>query len=161
MAIHYVLNHPGDADRGQKAFDNAWQQSQKCSKYTDKADKSKQGIQVWLAVSQQLNTLTDESGSLLLEDIDQRILNCRERIGWLQRAIVLSFYYLLRHQAYVKQGQERKFYEDAIRQTIREGGDTDTNACIAGGMIGALVGVKNLPYGMYRKVLSFDCTQAA
>ncbi len=25
------------------------------------------------------------------------------------------------------------------------GGDTDTNACIVGGMIGALVGVENLP----------------
>ena len=109
-------------------------------------------------MSQQLHTMAEDSGSLLLENIDPKILNCRERIGWLQRAIILSFYFLLRHQAYVKQSVESKFYEEAIRQTIREGGDTDTNACIAGGMIGALVGVKKLNYDMYKKVLSFDCT---
>ena len=52
------------------------------------------------------------------------------------------------------------FYEKAIRQIIKEGGDTDTNACIAGGMIGALVGVKRLNKDMYAKVLNFNCTMA-
>ena len=36
-------------------------------------------------------------------------------------------------------------YHDSIRQTIQEGGDTDTNACIVGGMLGALFGIKFLP----------------
>lgn len=31
-------------------------------------------------------------------------------------------------------------YEKAIQETIRLGGDTDTNAAIVGGMIGALKG---------------------
>ncbi len=30
-------------------------------------------------------------------------------------------------------------------KTIREGGDTDTNACIVGGLVGAILGFKNLP----------------
>tara|TARA_B110000285_G_C14597016_1_gene368938 strand:- start:98 stop:205 length:108 start_codon:yes stop_codon:yes gene_type:complete len=34
---------------------------------------------------------------------------------------------------------------ESIEQTIREGGDTDTNAAIVGGMIGALVGLKKIP----------------
>ena len=36
-------------------------------------------------------------------------------------------------------------YSESIRQIIQQGGDTDTNACIAGGMIGALVGIKQIP----------------
>ena len=49
-------------------------------------------------------------------------------------------------------------YYDIMRQMIREGGDTDTNCCIVGGMIGALLGLKNIPAYMVNKVLNFDCT---
>jgi hypothetical protein len=45
-----------------------------------------------------------------------------------------------------------------MSQIIGEGGDTDTNAAIAGGLIGALVGIKNLHKTMVKKILSFDCT---
>lgn len=38
------------------------------------------------------------------------------------------------------------------------GGDTDTNGCIVGGMIGALVGVGNIEEHMLRTLLTFDCT---
>ena len=36
-------------------------------------------------------------------------------------------------------------YSDAIKQTVGEGGDTDTNACIVGGLIGSLYGLKGIP----------------
>jgi len=39
------------------------------------------------------------------------------------------------------------------------GGDTDTNACIVGGIIGALVGFSNIPRYMIDKLLEFDCTK--
>lgn len=32
-----------------------------------------------------------------------------------------------------------------MRKVISQGGDTDTNAAIVGGLIGSLVGYKNLP----------------
>ena len=79
-------------------------------------------------------------------------------IGWIQRAFVLSFYYLLRHNSYQTVGIEAQFFEDSIYQTIQEGGDTDTNACIVGGMLGALLGLKALPQKMVSKILEFDCT---
>ena len=41
---------------------------------------------------------------------------------------------------------------------IKEGGDTDTNSCIVGGMIGALVGLNAIPEDMYQKVVNFDCS---
>ena len=66
-------------------------------------------------------------------------------IAWLERAFVLSFYYLLRHKEYIQHNKEADMYKESISQIIQEGGDTDTNACIAGGMIGALLGIKAIP----------------
>ena len=40
----------------------------------------------------------------------------------------------------------------------KQGGDADANACIAGGMIGALVGVKSIPLYMINKVINYDCS---
>ena len=39
------------------------------------------------------------------------------------------------------------------------GGDTDTNGCIVGGMIGALVGVSNIDEHMLRTLITYDCTK--
>ena len=50
-------------------------------------------------------------------------------------------------------------YYESISQVIQEGGDTDTNACIAGGMLGALLGIKGIPEYMVQKVVTFDCTK--
>ena len=36
-------------------------------------------------------------------------------------------------------------YKQAMRMVIQKGGDTDTNAAIVGGLIGSIVGFKNLP----------------
>jgi len=40
---------------------------------------------------------------------------------------------------------------------VQLGGDTDTNACIVGGLVGALVGVHNVDPHMLDTLLSFDC----
>ncbi len=39
-----------------------------------------------------------------------------------------------------------------MEETIREGGDTDTNACIVGGMIGAYYGLGGLPSEWVEKI---------
>ncbi|VEP18043.1 ADP-ribosylation/crystallin J1 [Hyella patelloides LEGE 07179] len=49
-------------------------------------------------------------------------------------------------------------YENAIAETLRGGGDTDTNACIVGGLIGAAVGVDGIPENMRESVLNCDTT---
>lgn len=53
--------------------------------------------------------------------------------------------------------REAEFYYDSMRQTVQEGGDTDTNACIVGGMVGALLGMNKIPEYMRNKLLSFEC----
>ena len=49
-------------------------------------------------------------------------------------------------------------YETAIAETLLGGGDTDTNACIVGGLIGAAVGVDGIPENMRHAVLNCDTT---
>ena len=47
-------------------------------------------------------------------------------------------------------------YKTAILETLARGGDTDTNACIVGGLLGALHGMDKLPQDALNKVLSCD-----
>ncbi len=47
-------------------------------------------------------------------------------------------------------------FEDALRQVLTGGGDTDTNACIVGGLVGASVGLAAIPEQMSRAVLECD-----
>lgn len=47
-------------------------------------------------------------------------------------------------------------YEEALRQVLSGGGDTDTNACIVGGLIGARWGEASLPLHMREAVQRCD-----
>lgn len=47
-------------------------------------------------------------------------------------------------------------WEEAVRVTLLGGGDTDTNACIVGGLLGARFGVGAIPSNMKEAVLGCD-----
>jgi ADP-ribosyl-[dinitrogen reductase] hydrolase len=47
-------------------------------------------------------------------------------------------------------------YIDALRETLAGGGDTDTNACIVGGLLGARWGARAIPPEMRAAVLGCD-----
>lgn len=57
------------------------------------------------------------------------------QMGWVLIAMQNAFYHLAA-------GHD---IEQAIIETILQGGDTDTNACIVGALIGAVDGIQNLP----------------
>jgi ADP-ribosyl-[dinitrogen reductase] hydrolase len=76
--------------------------------------------------------------------------------GWIKNCLILSFYWLLRAS---KIEQHKEILNLSIRKTIQCGGDTDTNACVVGGMIGAFVGFKALDPFLVGKIFSFDCTK--
>jgi ADP-ribosyl-[dinitrogen reductase] hydrolase len=80
------------------------------------------------------------------ESIDISIMNPTTNIGHVRWAFVLAFYFLRNPSI---------SYEDAIRTTLQKGGDTDTNACIVGGMVACY---HPIPDYMLRPVLEFDCT---
>ncbi len=50
-------------------------------------------------------------------------------------------------------------YQTAIRSVLSIGGDTDTNACIVGGLIGAATGAGNIPAVMCKAVINCDTSE--
>ncbi len=71
------------------------------------------------------------------------------------------------HAGFVKYGFVHAFrhlhrgtpYADALRETLAGGGDTDTNACIVGGLVGALHGESDIPCSMADAVTACDTTK--
>ena len=66
-------------------------------------------------------------------------------MGWAKIGFTHAFGHLKKGSGYV----------EAMRETLGIGGDTDTNAAIVGGLIGALVGVEGLPQDYRDKVTSY------
>lgn len=85
-----------------------------------------------------------DSKKMSLNEID-----CTKNIGHVKHALTLAFYFL----------QKGVSYEEAIRETLKKGGDTDSNACIVGGLMGALHGFTAIPEDMRDAVLDFDCVK--
>jgi ADP-ribosylglycohydrolase len=71
------------------------------------------------------------------------------QIGFIRHGFVRAFYFLISGSS----------YEDAIRETLLAGGDTDTNAAIVGGLIGAAVGVEGIPLRMREAVMTCDTSK--
>lgn len=72
--------------------------------------------------------------------------DCHPMAGFVRIAFTHAF-----HHLHVGSG-----YEDALRQVLSQGGDTDTNACILGGLIGARWGEAGLPLHMKEAVQRCD-----
>lgn len=75
----------------------------------------------------------------------------------IKHAFVLAYYHLLRS---IKYHDMNLYFEKALGETVKLGGDTDANACIVMGLIGALVGVRRLPLDMLTTLFAFDDSQS-
>lgn len=67
-------------------------------------------------------------------------------IGFLRIAFCHAFHHVLRGHSYVQ----------ALHKVLACGGDTDTNACIVGALVGARVGIDGIPEDMTQAVLDCD-----
>jgi ADP-ribosyl-[dinitrogen reductase] hydrolase len=82
-------------------------------------------------------------------------------LGWLNQAIEGNIDPVTKQIGFVKHGFTLAFhylafqytYQEAIIQTLLKSGDTDTNACIVGGIIGANCGLTKLPCNSRSKIL--------
>lgn len=70
---------------------------------------------------------------------------CGTERGFVRFAFVLAFYHL----------RQRSSFEASLSHALSLGGDTDTNAAIVGGLMGALHGVSSIPKWMLGPVLAF------
>ena len=74
---------------------------------------------------------------------------CHPQAGYLGIGFTHAFYHLLQGGDYI----------EVMRSILSGGGDTDTNACIAGGLIGAATGLQGLPSSMLRTVSACDVSE--
>jgi ADP-ribosylglycohydrolase len=70
--------------------------------------------------------------------------DARSDPGFLKHAFSLAFWHL----------RQRSTFEEALRDTLMRGGDTDANASIVGGMMGAYHGAEQLPSTLKEPVLA-------
>jgi ADP-ribosyl-[dinitrogen reductase] hydrolase len=93
----------------------------------------------------------EESRRWLAEAKDGVCVPYSPQDGFVRIAFTHAFRHLMLGTSYV----------DAIRETLAGGGDTDTNACIVGGLIGARFGADAIPTNMKRAVLDVDTTKGS
>ena len=74
-----------------------------------------------------------------------------KNVGWLRHALIFSFYFLLRSDI-----EDIELFDYSQKWTLAQGGDTDTNCCIVGGMIGAYLGIDCIPKEKLDKVLNVN-----
>lgn len=85
------------------------------------------------------------------EDVDNGNLPIVDKhIGHLKIAFMWAFHYL----------KSETRYEAALKDILMKGGDTDTNAAIVGGLLGALHTIDGIKLDWIEKVLSFTPDKA-
>ena len=133
--------------RCQKAFDIALDISGKEGANTTQADGL--CVKEWLEEALMLHNEYDGSPTYIER------YNTQAGQGFIKHGFILSFYEILK--ATRENQNYDNFYFNAIREIIKLGGDTDTNGCIVGGMVGAIVGLNGLDQKMLDTVLKFNC----
>lgn len=132
FAIQFLLNNEEVTNKRQDAYRMTVTLAQQTCTFNNE-------LIDWLNLSKQI---ADNGGKITAD-----VLNPTNQQGWLKHAFVLSFAFL--------QMDEIDFTE-AMKRTLVLGGDTDTNACIVGGLIGAAVGAEALPLKYRNKILTCD-----
>jgi len=72
-------------------------------------------------------------------------------MGWTRWGFELAFFFLA-----LEGVPDEKLFDHSQRETLRMGGDSDTNCAIVGGLIGAAVGLLNIDPAKVKKVLTCD-----
>jgi len=81
-------------------------------------------------------------------------------MNWMQRTVVLTYYYLLRFSDFLENELSIDgFYQKCLFKVLKEGGDSSTNASLVGSMIGAAVGLTEIPVEMINKLL--ECSSSS
>jgi ADP-ribosylglycohydrolase len=95
-------------------------------------------------VQQRINDWVLRDSKLKYEHICKDV---KTNIGWVKHGFTLALHFL----------RNKTPFHEAIKKTLMCGGDTDTNACIVGGVMGAYWGESHIPSSMKVPVLTFQC----
>eukprot|EP01006_Ploeotia_vitrea_P027063 TRINITY_DN59945_c0_g1_i1.p1 TRINITY_DN59945_c0_g1~~TRINITY_DN59945_c0_g1_i1.p1 ORF type:complete len:393 (-),score=20.50 TRINITY_DN59945_c0_g1_i1:93-1229(-) len=100
-----------------------------------------QNVQNWLA-----EAASDKPLKFRCDTLDDGTPSADSAIAFIRWAFTNAFRQLFRNHTWV----------EALRETLHGGGDTDTNAAIAAGLVGARWGAENIPEPMKAAVLQCD-----
>lgn len=114
-----------------------------------------------IAIATLIRTLGDREAAFTAAENWATEVGNAEVISWLEDARRGELIPYSPHIGFIRIGFTHAFrhllagsdYVTAVRETIAGGGDTDTNACIVGGLIGAACGAESIPAAMRVKVL--------
>ena len=112
-------------------------------------DQGGESVASWLALARAKAEEQAADDAMDCDMLRELPLRGEDDEDLVKQSFVLAFYFLLRHGNGCS-------YEHAVRETIRLGDETDTNACIVGGLLGAAVGIDDVPEDLRIKVLGFD-----
>lgn len=75
------------------------------------------------------------------------MMSATEHEGFFKIAYVYCFQFLKNISENCKNPSDlsSELFKDILSKIVSQGGDTDTNACIVGGVIGSIVGFQGLP----------------
>ena len=118
-AIAFLLNHRNEPNKARDAFNYVL-----AFGASDAAEKVAPEVIEWLEIAMQLWIKADDKAAVASFDV-------RTNDTLIMPIFVMAFYFLLRGSS----------YEAAIRATIGQGSDADTNAAVVGAMVGAALGV--------------------
>eukprot|EP01084_Bolivina_argentea_P297861 513228_1 len=132
IAVKYLLLNYDEEDRNYNAFKAA--EEWLINKYNeDKNNKIAHDVLQWLLICKKMETKLLHSAT--------------KQIGFIKIAFQKSFYNLWK-------SKDITCVMDAIKSTVFEGGDTDTNGCIVGGMMGCWFGFHSIPKYYVDKIKS-------
>lgn len=164
--IAYLINNRQDKQKAAKALEYATQLAADplCNVTADSGAAS---ATIWIDSAKKLWDECKTNGNGWIYDPktmknDEERYRCTEAIGFLKHAFILSYFYLNKaadNGWTLNEGEGQcleTFYADATREVISLGGDTDTNACIVGGMIGAIIGVNNITEQLLANYFEYD-----
>ena len=136
-AIARLIRSPGDIQGALAALDSPLTSLPLSP--SSGAASARQQVQSWLDAAE-----AAAAGGAPLEE-------CESDAGYVKHAFTRAVYHLRKGTS----------YEEAMRQTLQGGGDTDTNGAIVGGLIGAAVGAGGIPERMKRPVLACEPSTGA
>ena len=155
VSLAHLLNNPTDPNRGQVAFDLAYKlaKSDMCkgidTGYGEKVEWWLDEAKAWADSAKKLKasgqsppflkkcTIPNKRWNQYTEDFQtqgEKPIDVKKMQGFMKWAICMTFYYLQMSVEY------ELTYKDVVREIVSMSGDTDTNACIAGAAVGALLG---------------------
>lgn len=109
------------------------------------------GVNFYIEKVEGCGDLKEHWNKALTAKTEKDLLPATEMIGFILIAFSYAFYYL----------KNEYTYEEAIKAMLLCGGDTDTNAAIVGGLLGACYGIDSIPVEWRDAVLGFKYARSS